>query len=109
MEQPTELITTTVTSLNDGGITSIIPPDAFPLLDQWLDTLEPSGQTQQIITSLNDLKSQIDSGNPDAVVVRTILLDLSDQTSVLASNADADLRRPLADLADAIQTLATSL
>jgi hypothetical protein len=109
MSQSIDLIQSTITSLTEGGVTSIVPTDGASLIDNWLDLLDHSPATQQVRTSLEELKSQLDSGYPDATTVRTILLDLSEQLSVQASNAEHDLRAPLRDLANAIQGFATSL
>ncbi|GAB3918890.1 hypothetical protein [Larkinella terrae] len=105
----TDLIQTTASALNDGGITSIVPVDGPVLINQWLEKLDRSPANQQVVTSLEELKSQLESEEPDTVTVKAILLDMSEQLSVLASNADSDFRVPLRNLANAIQTLATSL
>ncbi|MGA0559551.1 hypothetical protein ACO2Q8_23025 [Larkinella sp. VNQ87] len=104
-----ELIHTTVAALNDGGVTSIVPVDGPALIDRWLGQLDDSPANQQVVTSLHELKSQLESNEPDPVTVKAILLDLSEQLSVRASSVDADFREPLRNLADAILTLATSL
>lgn len=108
-QQPTDLINTTISALNDGGVTSIIPVDGLSLIDNWLETLDDSAGNQQVVTSLRELKSQLESDNPDTITVKTILLDLSEQLNVQASSADADVREPLRNLSNAIQTLASSL
>ncbi|RAJ94045.1 hypothetical protein LX87_03929 [Larkinella arboricola] len=108
-QQPTELIHTTISALNDGGVTSIVPVDGLSLIDNWLETLDDSAGNQQVVTSLQELKSQLESDAPDPVTVKTILLDLSEQLNVQASNSDASIHEPLRDLSNAILTLATSL
>ncbi|GAB3319685.1 hypothetical protein GCM10027299_12440 [Larkinella ripae] len=108
-QQPTELIHTTISALNDGGITSIIPVDGLSLIDNWLGQLDGSPANQQVVTSLSDLKSQLESDNPDTITVKTILLDMSEQLNVQASSTEPDFREPLRNLSNAIQTLASSL
>lgn len=110
-EQQTSLINTTISALNDGGITSIVPVDGPELIDQWIQTLErsPSPATEQVLTSLTELKSQLESEYPDPTSVKTILLDMSEQLNVLASNINSEFREPLRNLSNAIQTLASAL
>ncbi|GAB3907417.1 hypothetical protein GCM10028803_41120 [Larkinella knui] len=110
-EQSSELINTTISALNDGGITSIVPVDGPELIDQWIETLErsPSPSTQQVLTSLTELKSQLESEYPDPTSVKAIMIDMSEQLSVLASNDGSDFHEPLRNLSNAIQTLASSL
>ncbi|GAB3261073.1 hypothetical protein GCM10027347_25870 [Larkinella harenae] len=108
-QQPTELINTTIAALNDGGVTSIVPVDGLSLINNWLEMLDDSVSNQQVVTSLEELKSQLESEDPDPVTVKTILLDLSEQLNVQASNNESDFREPLRNLSNAIQTLASSL
>lgn len=108
-QQPTELIDTTVSALTDGGITSIVPTDGVSLINSWLKVLGESPATQQIHTSLEELKSQLESGYPDPVTVRNIIFDLSEQLNVQASSAAHEYREPLRKLSDAIQGFASSL
>ncbi|WP_234735219.1 hypothetical protein [Tellurirhabdus bombi] len=108
--QPTnELIDATVSSLNDGGVTSLVPTDGQSLISNWLRVLGDSPQTQQIKISLEELKSQLESGYPDPTTVRAILLDLAEQTDVVTNNADPEVRDQLRPLVDAIQQFGNAL
>ncbi|WP_266363872.1 hypothetical protein [Tellurirhabdus rosea] len=104
-----DLINNTVSALNDGGVTSIVPTDGPLLIDYWIDVLAEAPQSQQLRISLQELRSQLESGNPDAVTVRTIMLDMSDQLSVVAQNSQPDIRDQLRPLAEAVHVFAISL
>ena len=108
-QQPTELINSTISALTDGGITSIVPTDGVSLINSWLSVLGNSPATQQIHTSLDELKSQLESGYPDAVTVRNIILDLSEQLNVQASGAAQEYREPLRNLSNTILGFGNSL
>jgi len=107
---PTQnLIDNTVSALSDGGVTSIVPTDGPLLIDYWIDVLAEAPQSRQLRTSLQELRSQLESGSPDAMTVRTIMLDLSDQLSVVTQNAPPELRDQLRPLAEAVHVFAVSL
>jgi len=108
--QTSELIETTVSSLSTGGVTSLIPTEAPGLIDNWLDTLGDEANVRQVRTSLEELRSQLDSGYPDPMTVRTIMLDLADQLNVIATNhQDPVLREQLRPLSEVLLNFGNAL
>lgn len=103
------LVDTTVNAFN-GDTTVISPMDGISLIDSWISTLRNGGQsTNPVANGLNELKTELQSGNPDRSRVWQILDDLADQANQAAMSADNDVKTKLDSLVGALQGFSQQL
>ena len=103
------LVDTTVKAFN-GDVASVSPMDGISLIDSWTSALRDSDQgSNPVISSLNDLKAELRSGNPDSLQIQSILDGLSDQVKQVANSAETDVKAKLTPLVDALQGFSQQL
>lgn len=103
------LVDTTVNAFN-GDSTSISPMDGISLIDSWVSALRDGDQaTDSVGSSLSELKTELQSGNPDGSRIQGILEDLADQTKQTAQSADTEAKAKLNSLAEALQGFSRQL
>lgn len=108
-QQAANLVDTTVNAFN-GDATSISPMDGISLIDSWVSALRDGGQdTDSVGSSLSELKTELQSGNPDGSRIQSILEDLADQVKQAAQSADADVKTKLNSLGQALQGFSQQL
>ena len=103
------LVATTVNAFN-GDTTSISPMDGISLIDSWSSALQNGGQeTESVTSSLKELRTELQSGNPDGSRIQEILKDMVDQVKKVAKSADADVKTNLNSLAEALKGFSEQL
>lgn len=105
------LVDTTINAFN-GDATSVSPTDGISLIDSWISTLRngDGGQdTDSAVDALSELKTELQSGNPDGARIQQILDDMANQVKQTATSADADLKTTLSSLADALRGFSKQL
>ncbi|MDB5242757.1 MAG: hypothetical protein JWP57_3382 [Spirosoma sp.] len=103
------LVDTTVNAFN-GDTTSISAMDGISLIDTWSSALQDGGQdTESVTNSLKELRSELQSGNPDGARIQQILEDMVDQIKQIAKSADADVKPNLNSLAEALKGFSKQL
>lgn len=84
--------------------------DGISLIDSWISTLRDGGQeTNSVASGLSELKTELQSGNPDGSRIGQLLEDLADQVRQTATSADAELKPKLSPLAEALQGFSQQL
>ncbi|MBC3788171.1 hypothetical protein [Spirosoma utsteinense] len=97
------LVTTTVNAFN-GDTTSISPIDGISLIDSWISALSNSDQdTDSVAGGLNELRTELQSSNPDGARIQQLLGYMVDQANQVASSADAEVKETLDPLVNALQ------
>lgn len=103
------LVDTTINAFN-GDATSISPMDGISLIDGWISALHDGGQDSNPVASgLSELKTELQSGNPDGSRIQQIIDDLADQAKQAASSADTDVQAKLNPLVSALQGFSQQL
>lgn len=103
------LVDTTINAFN-GDATSISPTDGISLIDSWISALSDSGQsTNPVASGLSELKSELQSGNPDGSRIQQIIDDLADQAGQAATSADGEVKAKLDPLVGALQGFSRQL
>lgn len=103
------LVGTTINAFN-GDATSISPTDGISLIDSWVSALCDGGQdTDPVAGALSELKTELQSGNPDGSRIQGILEGLADQTKQAAQSADTEVKAKLNSLVDALQGFSQQL
>ena len=103
------LVDITINAFN-GDATSVSPMDGISLIDSWISTLRDGGQeTNPVNSGLRELKSELQSGNPDGSRIQGILNDLADQARQAADSADDDVKTKLNPLVNALQGFSEQL
>lgn len=88
----------------NGNVTSISPTDGISLIDSWIAFLKSDDQSvSSIANSLNDLKAELQSGDPNEAHLQQILGDLAKQTKQIANTADSDSKPGLTTLTEALE------
>jgi uncharacterized phage infection (PIP) family protein YhgE len=103
------LVATTVNAFN-GDTTSISPMDGISLIDSWSSALQNGGQeTESVAGSLKELRTELQSGNPDGPRIQQILKDMVNQVKQIEKSADADVKTNLSSLAEALKGFSQQL
>lgn len=102
-QHASNLVDLTAKAFN-GNVTSISPTDGISLIDSWITFLKSDDQAgNSVATPLNELKTELQSDNPDGVRVQQILADLASRTKQIATSADSDSKPRLNTLAEALE------
>jgi hypothetical protein len=108
-EHAANLVDTTINAFN-GDSTSISPMDGISLIDSWTSTLRDGGLDNNPVTSgLSELKTELQSGNPDGSRIQQILGELAEQVRGTADSADADAKIKLSSLAGSLEGFSQQL
>lgn len=108
-QQASNLITTTINAFN-GNSTTISPMDGISLIDSWVSTLRSTGQeTNPVVGGLGDLKTELQSGNPDGTRIGQLINELADQLKAAADSAETDVQNRLNALVEALQGFSRQL
>jgi hypothetical protein len=103
------LVTTTVNAFN-GDATSISPFDGISLINSWIAALKDSDQnTESVAGGLNELKTELQSGNPDGARIQQLLSYMVSQAREVASSAENDVKTKLNPLIEALQGFSQQL
>ena len=103
------LVDTTINAFN-GDATSISPTDGISLIDSWISALRNGGQDSNPVASgLSELKTELQSGNPDGSRIQQIVDDLANQAKQAATSADTDVQTKLTSLVSALQDFSQQL
>ena len=94
----------TVSALKN-GLTSLPLGSAMDNTETWQQQFLQSGQPglQDIAREIGNLQSLLTSGLLSATAIGNSLTMLGDQTSQASTNAPADLKKPLTELADLLR------
>ncbi|SFD79752.1 hypothetical protein [Spirosoma endophyticum] len=102
-QHASNLVDLTARAFN-GNVTSISPTDGISLIDSWITFLKSDDQAgNSVATTLNELKTELQSDNPDGAHVQQILADLASQTKEIATSADSDSKPELNTLAKTLE------
>lgn len=109
-QQATGLIDSTVQTFN-GDVSSVSTVDGISLIDNWVTALRSDNSDAQLVAStLNELKQELQNGNPDTDRIKTILDDLATQTEEAARTAeDENLTQRLDNLAQGLRAFGHSV
>ncbi|WP_077923276.1 hypothetical protein [Spirosoma sp. 209] len=108
-QQTSNLITTTINAFN-GDSKAVSPLDGVSLIDSWTSALrDADGSANPVSSSLNDLKAELQSGNPDSSQIRQLLNDLTEQARAVANSADTDVKTRLNSLIEALEGFGNQL
>ena len=109
-EETTDLLDTTMTTLTT-DVAAMTPQSGKGVIDQWIDTLSESENTKDIVNLLQQLKTQLESGEPNPEETGKILFDLATQTHELGVTVgpEGDMPPRLEALAATLQTTAGQL
>jgi len=103
------LVTTTVNAFN-GDATSVSPVDGISLIDSWIAALKNSDQdTESVAGGLNELKTELQSGNPNGNRIQELLGYMVSQAREVASSAETDVSTKLNPLIEALQGFSQQL
>lgn len=101
-QQTSNLITTTINAFN-GEVASISPLDGISLIDSWTSALRDTDQSANpVASSLGELKSELQSGNPDGNRIQQLLTEMTDEARAAADSADTDVKTRLNALIEAL-------
>ncbi|AQG81048.1 hypothetical protein [Spirosoma montaniterrae] len=108
-QQTSNLITTTINAFN-GESVAVSPLDGISLIDNWTSVLRNDNQASNpVMSGLNELKAELQNGNPDGGRIQQILQELVDQARQAADSADTDEKTRLNSLTDALNGFAKQL
>jgi hypothetical protein len=102
-EEITDLLDNTMVALTQ-DVTELTPQSGKGLIDQWIGSLAGPENTQEMVSLLEQLKTQLEAGNPNPAELQTILTDLANQTRQLGVMAG-----PEGDIATRLEALAAAL
>ncbi|MBD2751620.1 hypothetical protein [Spirosoma validum] len=103
-QHASNLITLTVKAF-DGSATSVSPMDGMSLIDSWTSFLKTDNQqNSSVISGLDELKAELQSGNLDGTSIQRILNNLVDQSSQLIKAVGTENKSELTPLTDALQS-----
>jgi hypothetical protein len=102
-QHASNLVDITINAFN-GNTTDISPFDGITLIDTWITTLRNGEEnTISVANGLSELKSELQSGNPNGWHIRGILENLVNQVRHTASLADTDVKTKLTPLIEALE------
>lgn len=109
-EEATDLLDTTMVTLTT-EVTDLTPQSGKGVIDQWINTLNGSENTKEIVDLLQQLKTQLESGTPNPGEMQQILLDLSNHTHEMSVKVgpEGDIATRLEVLGAALQNVAGQL
>jgi hypothetical protein len=103
------LVTTTVNAFN-GDATSVSPFDGISLIDSWIAALKNSEQdTESVAGGLTELKTELQSGNPDGARIQQLLGYMISQAREVASSSEDDVKTKLNPLIESLQGFSQQL
>ncbi len=93
---------------DENGSIVVSPSDGVELIDGWLRVIANHTSTQLIEEKLTLLREQLTSDQPDGDLVRGLLLDLADDTALIAQgrNTQEQTAGKLDEVAVSLRTLA---
>ena len=101
---PSDQLLATVSALKN-GLTSLPLGSAMDNTETWQQTFLQSGDPglQDIAREIGNLQSLLTSGVLSATAIGNSLTMLGNQTSQLSAQANADVKKPLLELADLLR------
>ncbi|WP_201983485.1 hypothetical protein [Hymenobacter rubidus] len=101
---PSDHLLATVSALKN-GLTSLPLGSAMDNTETWQQQFLQSGLPglQDIAREIGNLQSMLTSGSLSAHAIGNSLTMLGDQTSQVSAHAEADLKKPLTELADLLR------
>ena len=104
-EEATDLLDNTMVTLT-ADVSDLTPQSGKGMIDKWISTLTGPENTKDIVTLLEQLKTQLEAGQPNAGEVQKVLVDLANQTREMSVMAgpEGDIATRLEALAAALQT-----
>jgi DNA repair ATPase RecN len=102
-EEMTDLLDDTMVTLTQ-DVAELTPQSGKGQLDQWIAALSGPENTTEIVALLEQLKTQLEAGNPNPAELQTLLTDLANHTRELGV-----LAGPEGDIATRLEALAASL
>ena len=86
------------------GVMDMTPQNGKGVLDQWIATLGDTENTRELTSLLQQLKTQLEAGDPNPSELQHILLDLSTNTHEMSVTVG-----PEGDMATRLEALAATL
>lgn len=102
-EETADLLDQTMDTLAP-GVMDLTPQDGKGILDQWISTLGDAENTHELTDLLQQLKTQLEAGDPNPAELQQILLDLSTNTHEMSVTVG-----PEGDMATRLEALAATL
>ena len=92
--ETTALLERTINAL-DSGIQSTTLDSGTTLIDQWIELLDQNGndETDEIADVLEDLKAELEGGEPEQSVIQAYVEDLIDITQSVMESPEASARQ----------------
>ncbi|GAB3035413.1 hypothetical protein [Spirosoma pulveris] len=93
---------------DDNNTVLASPQDGIELIDNWLRVIEGNTATQLIEADLKELRNELTLNEPDADRVKGLLLNLADNTALVAQsrNVQEQTEGKLDNVAITLRTLA---
>jgi hypothetical protein len=108
-QQTTQLLNQTIDTFN-GDTQAISPTDGISLIDNWISALHSGdASTNPVASTLNELKAELQRGNPDTESIRSFLEQLATQAQHAGETADGENQSTLNELAMALQSFRQQL
>ncbi len=102
-EETSDLLDQTIETLQP-GVMDLTPQNGKGILDQWITSLDGSENTRELVDLLQQLKTQLEAGEPNPDEMQQILLDLSTNTHEMSVTVG-----PEGDMATRLEALAATL
>lgn len=109
-EKSTDLLDKTMSAL-EGEPASAEPQNGPGLIGQWLTSLQEAENTKEVVSALEQLKTQLQNGSPDPKALSATLKTLADKTQILSTEVgpEGDLFTRLEGLSTALQQFSDKL
>ena len=109
-EEATDLLDTTMVTLTT-EVNDLTPQSGKGVIDHWIGTLSESENTKEVVVLLQQLKTQLESGAPNAGEIQQILLELSTFSHEMSIKVgpEGDIATRLEVLGAALQNIAGKL
>ena len=102
-EQNSDLLDQTMATLRP-GVMDMTPQNGKGVLDQWIKSLDGAENTRELTDLLQQLKTQLEAGDPNPGEMQHILQDLSANTHEMSVTVG-----PEGDMATRLEALAATL
>ncbi|MBO0930910.1 hypothetical protein [Fibrella aquatilis] len=102
-EEASDLLDQTMDTLKP-GVMDMTPQNGKGVLDQWINTLGDAENTRELTNLLQQLKTQLEAGDPNPGEMQQILTDLSTNTHEMSVSVG-----PEGDMATRLEALASTL
>lgn len=103
--EATDLLDSTMSVL-EGDISGMTPQTGKGIIDQWIEQLRHADNTAELADLLEQLKNQLEGGQPDPQELSNLLQTMSEQAREIGTmlGAEGDLATRIEGLSAALRT-----